>query len=340
MLLGDSFTSGLGVEDEERWANLVEARINNQVREKIDLINCAQPSTGPAQYAKALFQNCLDYEPDLVLICVYFNDVFETRPDEGSPADPPAPAHPYIHRTVYSLWPHIHALAQKALNRYQEYNRVAKYHDLNKWATEQVKRSIVPEDRAIKWRRCVPPNLIQAVTEEKMNPNMLLAPLLIPNFHSDVLNLGSEIIRKKFATMRSILSSMVQACRRENIEIIVAYLPSGTQYDPAFSRRYFSKLFRCLESPIPDDYLQIDSNLQIELRQWAAREKVSFWDITPDLRRGVAGHEAPLSYYIDGHWTTRGHCVAADAMTLRFMEFFTNRSVRAPSVASHTDRSP
>jgi len=78
VVLGDSVTWGWGVDNGERYTDLLEARLGPGV----EVINLAVPGYGTDQHYWNLERNGWSYEPDLVLYCVVMNDLFEAQTTE------------------------------------------------------------------------------------------------------------------------------------------------------------------------------------------------------------------------------------------------------------------
>ena len=75
LILGDSIAWGWGVNDGERFSDLLEERLG----ERVQVINLAVPGYGTDQQYWSLLQKGFAYEPDIVLLCMVLNDVFEAE---------------------------------------------------------------------------------------------------------------------------------------------------------------------------------------------------------------------------------------------------------------------
>ena len=67
---GDSFTEGLGVEDGQRFTDLLERQFHSSDTNAL-FINGGLTGTGPLQYGKLFLDVGLSYKPDALLICVF-----------------------------------------------------------------------------------------------------------------------------------------------------------------------------------------------------------------------------------------------------------------------------
>ncbi len=78
--LGDSFTFGQGIREEERLSNLLERELKKHTG-SIEVLNFGNPGHNTADELKALKADVLpDVEPDFVLLQWYINDL-EARPE-------------------------------------------------------------------------------------------------------------------------------------------------------------------------------------------------------------------------------------------------------------------
>ncbi len=77
-VLGDSFTFGSGVGDDETWPAQMRAawqRASDDDRPGVEVLNFGVPGHDILQHAWTLEHRALDYHPDLVVLCWYVNDL-------------------------------------------------------------------------------------------------------------------------------------------------------------------------------------------------------------------------------------------------------------------------
>ncbi len=67
--VGDSFTFGVGVEQQDSWVYLLAKGLSR------DIVNLAIPAQGPAQYTRVLKRYGLPMAPKIVFYSFYFNDL-------------------------------------------------------------------------------------------------------------------------------------------------------------------------------------------------------------------------------------------------------------------------
>lgn len=79
LLLGDSFTFGYGVEGDETYPKLLEEKFKKEFPDrKIEVINAGITGWGTSQYSDYLKTEGIKYNPDIILVGFYINDVVDT----------------------------------------------------------------------------------------------------------------------------------------------------------------------------------------------------------------------------------------------------------------------
>src|SRR5262245_42899690 len=75
--LGDSFTQGFGVEEDDAWPRRLEMVLDAHHPDRYQVVNLGVPGTNPRDQLSHLRDPGLAYEPDVVLVTVMANDVQE-----------------------------------------------------------------------------------------------------------------------------------------------------------------------------------------------------------------------------------------------------------------------
>lgn len=75
-ILGDSFTFGIGVQGESPYPKVLERELAKRLPElPIEVMNCGVYGYNTRQEAALLGKRVVEYEPDMVFVCFYMNDV-------------------------------------------------------------------------------------------------------------------------------------------------------------------------------------------------------------------------------------------------------------------------
>jgi lysophospholipase L1-like esterase len=105
LLLGDSYTEAVQVQNDEKFAKILESRLNStESRYKFEVINAGMSSFGTDQEWRFLKHYGIKYKPDMVILFFYINDFLDNlRPDfiviDGWLV-PPLPNTDSVHRKI------------------------------------------------------------------------------------------------------------------------------------------------------------------------------------------------------------------------------------------------
>jgi lysophospholipase L1-like esterase len=83
LALGDSFTWGQGVPFDDIYVQHIERRLNEQRPGRFEVINAGRGGVNTAWELQYLEETGAEFEPDLVTLQFYLNDVEAMRPDEA-----------------------------------------------------------------------------------------------------------------------------------------------------------------------------------------------------------------------------------------------------------------
>lgn len=124
LVLGDSFTVGSNVRQEQAYPKVLERRLKSVYGPKIEVVNAGTGGWEPIQYAQYFEHYGYQFEPDLILIGFFVgNDTFDAQTSagqlytavQGHIVSRAAAARPFIKLKVF-LYDHSH-LARLLLNR-------------------------------------------------------------------------------------------------------------------------------------------------------------------------------------------------------------------------------
>ena len=312
VLIGDSFTEGACVPDELRWSTLIEQR--PELEGRVQLVNCGEAGTHPPDYLRVLLEVGLDYEPDLVLVGIFFDDLAQT-PANFDPRSAASERGPAWSRAARKLWPHVSTLVE-GLSPAPEpaRRRGGEVRDLIACARAAAAERGISDEAFERWRAAVPPELIVAAEERRISPGMITHALSRPDFFYDGIGVESESARARAAAVGRILDFMLETCRKQDIGFGIVLMPSVHQYDPGSSQRVMASIFAAVGSPVREEWSSTETGMQRELAAWCERRGVPILDLVPVFRAAIAQADEPLNYAIDPHWTPAGHRVTADAV--------------------------
>ena len=314
VLLGDSFTEGACVEAHERWSDLVEERA--ATGEELELVNCGEAGTHPPDYLRTLLDVGLEYDPDVVLVGIYFDDFAQTP----AAFDPERVTRDWrrggagVLGAVGRVWPHLVTLLVHATPPKTRRPEKPGRWDLVAAARNAATASGLDEEEFEHWRQVVPDEKIAAAEARLIPPGLMTQALTRPDFFYTGIGVESENALRRAAAVRRTLDTMHAVCAEHGARFGVILMPSVHQYDSQSSRRLMATLFAALGHPVREEWKTELTGMERELQAWADESDVPFCNLVPTFREAVQGAEEPLNFEIDPHWTPAGHRVAADAI--------------------------
>lgn len=303
---GDSFVEGTGVEEGERFTDLLEARFGSSTN-RIYFINGGLAGTGPYEYARVFLGVGLQYHPDSLLICLYANDVANTFAGEGSDPFESPPPRSGFRKAVHRIAPRIYTLMKSAQWR-RQYARQTRTTDFMETVRQKAAERGVPKARIDAWTATVPPLLVAAVNRGEFNGTILSNGLLYPECWTDSIDVNSDAANDKWRNMTRILTGLTARCREAGISVALVYIPSDLQYDPASHAA--GNLWTLTGTTVRAEWLSGTTEVQRRLAAWAAQLRLPYLDLTPACREAVYKGQH-LTWPMDGHWTREGHALAA-----------------------------
>lgn len=313
LVVGDSFTEGQGVEQEETFSFVLESYYSSS-ENNVYFINAGLTGTGPREYMYALLKVGLKYNIDGVLICLYANDVSNTT--DAATFTPNTGGIGYetvvIRRLLQSLCPRIYVLLKKAERHYRVFQYQRKKRDIIQEARRKARKRGISEEVIESWIAKIPENLLDAANNYEFNGAILTYPLLAPDYWSVALDIETESANRKWQNMKKILDFTCKTCLDASIEVGIIFIPSQFQYRPDSHNQ--TNLWVQLGADIKQHWLTDTSKVQQYLYEWSKSVGLPYLDLTDEFRKAVKMHSKAINYPLDGHWTPLGHQIAADAI--------------------------
>jgi hypothetical protein len=320
-VLGDSFTEGVGVEDRDRFTDLLEQRYS-RAGHRVRFINIGLNGKGPMEYLRALVYVGFRYEPDGILICLYANDLKDSPEFYDARTIDPSfhPERSGWRYLAHLMLPRTYTLVKTIQERRSE--RLLQERDPVELAIEYARQQGISESRIHEWRSRLPDEWVEAARRKEFIFSYSAHGLLFRDVWPTCLDLKGEKGRNHWRSMAQILDRMTLESREHRMEVALVYVPFYFQYDPRVYERKDNEPWQLGGAEVRREWLTETTALQTSLRKWADRQTVPFLDLTPQLRERVARSEN-LNYPVDGHWTAEGHHAAAAEM----MKWFDSNSI-------------
>ena len=341
VVLGDSFTQGYGVDEEDAYPRRLERLLDErQPARRHEVINLGVPGACPLDYDAHLEEVGLAYEPDVVVVGFMANDVSDiySKREFGSRImsevlrqvqDEMNDDRPAWKRLPQRLWPSLYQYAGDLRAGLRARDASA--------GAESKRPGAAPRPRNVdaRWKETllalaarygrraeVEAELRQAPLEEvedlrpvltgryqyseDPNPEPLfrLAAFLRPRANMDMVLLPPSYDAAWGVAMRK-LRRIDALARGAGARTMIAFLPAAFQVSPQAWR-----LLRELGFEMAPELLT-DTTMSDRLRAFGASAGISVVDLLAPLR---ARHDDALYYPLDGHWTSLGHGVAAEEL--------------------------
>ena len=275
-MLGDSFTMGKGVEDDETFSSMLENALNQSTLQTIEILNAGVDSYAPILSFLQLKNQLMAYEPDLVILNLDMSYLLQEMA--------------YRQRAVYDASGELLGVdgrleqlqltrTQKARNWINEhlfFSRLIIYH-IQHWAHQHSGINVA--------------NVVGIA-----NP-AILAHTLKKDNHTTA---RSDQWMQLFTSIRAIQS----LCDKEGISFLLTTYPWGHQVN---EHEWLPGRFAFVTS----EDIPSDASLN-HIRQLARESNIDFLDVFADFQ-AYSGSEN-LYYNNDMHWTPRGHQLMADAI--------------------------
>jgi lysophospholipase L1-like esterase len=311
LLLGDSFTEGVGVEAAESFPSLLQKHYSEKAGQEVPFINAGLGGEGPLQFWRVFFDIGLALSPDGLLICLYANDLMDT-PEMLSRED--------LYRRVperHGLAKFIHGILPRVDILIREVGRIIS-RELRQsegfvaTVTELAREQDISDSAIESWRNRLPGELVEASDRSEFNKSLLSMGLFRPNYWEEAINITTPVSERKFQSMRLALDEITTIAREKEMAIGLIYIPAPLQYDASRHESWNPWIIGGVE--FKPEWVSEDAEIQKRLAHWAQKKNIPFLDLTPTLRSEIQAG-AKLNFKLDGHWNADGHRVAGKAIT-------------------------
>ena len=308
---GDSFVEGVGINVGARFVDQLEQRI--QVRNySLEWINGGLRGTGPEKYGKAFLYKGVDYSPDGLIMCVFANDVTDSPTSLTElKLVQKFPRRSWKRKMLHAIVPSTYMLGSEVFQNTDGRNDRVPYNFVAHMTQVATKRGISLK-RIDAWKASIPEHVLQAAKGGTFNAAILSMGLLRPWYWTDALDINTERAKSKAKVFFKHLDVILRKARQERIEVAVVYIPTRFQYD--MSSHDPSRLDARVGTVLNPTWLNQTTQLEMKLDDWARSHHIPFFNLTP-LFRNRAVDKEDLTFFYDGHWTVKGHHLAA-----RFIE--------------------
>lgn len=310
LLLGDSFTEGVGVQSSDTFGTDLESHYSSKLGNEVRFINAGLGGKGPVQYWRVFRDVGLKLDPDGLLICLYANDLMDT-PESLSREDlyRRHPERYGVDKLVHSLLPRIYTIvgeAKRVLVR-----EIRQYMGFVATVTKLAREHGIKEDAIQHWSKTLPKELVEASDRNEFNKALLSIGLFHPNFWAESLDINTPRAEQKYQALNIVLNEITGVARENGMAIGLIYIPVPLQYDQSRHESWNPWIIGGVN--VREQWTRDVSEIQKRLADLARAKSIPFLDMTSVLRAEIKRGRV-LNFKLDGHWNAEGHRVASKAI--------------------------
>ncbi len=226
MVIGDSFTFGMGVNLEDTYVKGIKKLLQNE-NINLEVINCGVTGYVMWQNYEVLKRKVLPYKPDLVILGIFLNDIYRSKP-------------PYKN---INEWKGSNIFKEKQSNGFKSKIYIRNY--------------IKNLDRIFKFRNRYRRghNYLNTIEERKK--------YLIKSSPNWLTIMYGKLEKRKYIEFEDTLNKFVETAKNVHCRVLIAYIPDSVQLHDSEGQEInrFIKLI-CQKSGIP--FVDITPKFEME----------------------------------------------------------------------------
>ncbi len=310
LMLGDSFTEGVGVQAHETFGHFLEHYYSTRLDKDVLFINAGLGGKGPLDFWRVFKDVGVRLHPDALLLCIYANDLMDTKESLTlRDLQNHRPHRQGLSKFLHSLFPRVYMLLNEAGRIIVRELRQRKAFVDN--VTDIAREKGVDEGRIQRWRSRLSEELVRASDKKEFNMALLSAGLFNPHYWEEALDVSTLRAEKKYQAMTLILTEIADLARANGMAIGLVFVPAPLQYDSTRHQNWNPWIMGGVKAR--KRWASELSEIQRRLEIWAHARNIPLLDLTRVLRTGVSSGRT-LNFKLDGHWNAAGHRFTGEAI--------------------------
>lgn len=292
--LGDSFTFGWGVGDEDTWPRLLEKNLRNRGLD-VEVMNLGQPGAWTAQYAEIAERALPLLRPDLTVVAVnQADDLGQVMRAETAPRKVESSRVTWtaVKAVVKSMYPNLLELIKRASYLRSDMSATAVW----KEQVAGVLARLSPEERSKLDH--IDRKIKDMFVRGELNPGLLVAVLRRPDEMWKTLDLENPLVQEGIEEMSRELSRIRAGAEAVGGKVVVVSLPNGffvsRKLMGTYERMGFVIEPSCLTTTSMDEAVRIA----------ASRHAIDFLELTDLFRKESTKRD--LFFKFDLHYNRDG----------------------------------
>jgi len=309
LAIGDSYTYGWGVAQEETWPHLLEAQLREEGH-NVEILNLGKPGTGPPFYAELAERAIPLLRPDMVIVgMLQGNDLRDAGPETAMPTTED------FWRGFRRIYPSIAGMMRDMQRERVEESQthekmppqVTTSEDNRRWTANAAAKFVenMKDEQRARFE-ALEEKVKTAFLEGSLNPYMIDLAIQDPESYTKATDPEDPWTKVCIDRAAARFAAMKAVANKYNCGVAVVVIPEG----PYVNTHALKNMAR-VGYVMPEWLLETDGVDQSIL---IACEKagVSFFTVTEQFREHR--EDAELYFELDGHPTVKGNRLFVEAI--------------------------